>query len=112
MLIDKIIHPRRFVTFLVLVFSCFSVCLDEIETYKRNQRRRFSANEKSVLEQSFANDAYPTTDTVSNLSKTLGLSTIKLNNWFSYERTKRKKIQVSKPCKLTIFLILQLYCFH
>ena len=79
------------------------MCLGEIETYKRKPRRRFSAIEKSVLKQSFADDAYPTTDTIRNLSKTLGLSTIKVINWFSYERTKRKKTQVSKPCKLTIF---------
>ena len=70
--------------------------------YSRKSRRTLGANEKLVLKQSFANNAYPTTDTVRNLSKTLGFSIIKVMGWFNYERAKRKKIQESKPRKQTI----------
>ena len=88
--------------FKFLAFSFVSVCLDEIETYKHKSRRRLYDEEKSVLKQSFAENLYPTMETIRNLSKTLGFSTLRVNNWFNYERRKKNKTQVSEPCKLMI----------
>ena len=79
-----------------------------IKEHKSN--RILNANEVSMLNQSFANNAYPTHDTVRNLTEALGVSADKVYSWFCCERAKRRKVQGLKRGELhvVIFEILQL----
>ena len=82
------------------MFNCVCVGLGEMGSSRRKSRRMLYASEKLMLKQSFTNNAYPTRDTVKNISEALGFSTRKVKYWLRRERLKRTKIQVATSCKL------------
>ena len=56
-----------------------------------------------VLEQSFANEPYPSKNTCQNLSEQLGLKVTTVYHWFRRERAKirESKGQLLPKCKFT-----------
>ena len=58
----------------------------------------------AVLQQSFAINQFARQDTITNLSKVLGMSVSKVYNWFIDERNRvrKRKPSPSKICKLLI----------
>ena len=64
-------------------------------------RTVFSDEQKSVLRQSFAKQAYPSEDTLKSLSKVVGLSEQVIHTWFRNERERKRGKRTERSTKGT-----------
>lgn len=78
-----------------------SGCVDGKQSRPDKWHRFLNDNQRSVLNQWFQKDQYPTQDTIRNLSNSIGVDKGKVHNWFNIKRSKlRKSGMPLTQCKL------------
>ena len=70
---------------------CIYDCVGKVRSNWGRPRYLFDDNKLLVIQQSFANDSYPTKNKIRSLSDALGLSTIQVQRWFTKARAKLRK---------------------
>ena len=86
------------------------LCLHSDKIHAREEM--INDEQRSVLKQSFADETYPSEDTIQKLSKQLGLKKILLYIWFRNERNKLRKresrLLPKCKCRCVCFCILRM----